>query len=259
MKRAVELRTNWYDDVIPYPMPVCVITSRSHQGKVNVGAYSLVFPWSGLRGKPQVVVLARQNTRTAENIRQTGEFVLNYIPRAFLKDVVAVGRAYPEQVDKVSLTRFTLVPAEKVQVPRVEEAFLSLECVLDQIIYPTPQQSNLIGTVVHTVMEEDLLQMKKKERLRKTDLAIFFGYEEGDYFFCPPAKAIILPARPEMERKKALPPLSWDAGAEEVLKQVPAIFRSNVRRAIEEKLREEGKSQVTAADLHRIRQEMGMD
>lgn len=259
MRQEVQLGTNWYDDVLPYPMPVCVITSRDQKGRVNVGAYSLVFPWSGLERKPQVVVLSRQNTRTANNIRATGEFVLNYIPQDYLRDVVAVGRSYPLEQDKVALTRFTLIPAAKVQVPCIQEAIFHLECVLDQVIYPTPAQSNLIGTIVYAAMEERLLRMKKEKRLQEAGLAVFFGYEEGHYFFCPPKKPRVLPARPELAETASLPPLPWEAEAEEILKQVPALFRGNVRRAIEKRLREEGKTLVTAEDLRRIRRETGME
>ncbi|MBN1485430.1 MAG: flavin reductase [Chloroflexia bacterium] len=256
MKRPIELRTNWYEDVLPYPMPVCVITSQDHDGRPNLGAYSLVFPWSSPRSKPQIVVQCRHTSGTLKNIQKTGEFVLNYVPQAFLKDVLAVGRNHPDEVDKLALTRFTLAPSEKVEVPRLQEAIFCVECILDQIIYPTPHQGNLIATMVHAVMEEDLLEMDKRERLSQADLAIFFGYESGHYFFCPTGEPLSLPIRPDLEAEKDKAPLSWEAEAEALLREVPSLFRKNVRRAIEKQLRQEGKEHVTAEDMRRLRRQM---
>ncbi len=256
MKRTIELGTNWFDDPLPYPLPVCVITSRDRDDRVNAGAYSLVIPWSGSKDKPQVVVIAHQNTRTANNIRATGEFVLNYVPQEYLKDVVAVGWPRPAEVDKVALTRFSLAPAAQVRVPYIQEAVFCLECVLDQILCPTPAQSNFVGNVVHAAMEARLLEMGKKDRLRKAGLAVFLGYEEGQYFFCPLGRPIILAARPEALEKRPSP-LAWEPGAEELLKQVPALFRTEARKTIEKWLREEGKQVITEEDVRRIQRDMG--
>jgi flavin reductase (DIM6/NTAB) family NADH-FMN oxidoreductase RutF len=249
---------NWYDDILLYPMPVCVITSQDAEGRVNAGAYSLVFPWNGTEGHPQIVFLSRSDSRTATNIAQTREFVLNYVPRSLLRDVLVVGRLYPTDVDKLALTHFVLAPSTQVRVPGIQQAVFQLECVLDQVVRPSDVQTNLIGTIVHAMMEGRLADMGKKERLRRADLAVFFGYEEGNYFFCPPGRPVALPARPELAKGQHLPPLDWDPEAEEMLKKVPAIFRGNVRRAIEARVREKGQARVIGQDVKDSQQEAGM-
>jgi len=258
MKKDITLRMNWYDDVLPYPMPVCVITSQDAQGRTNAGAYSLVFPWNGTEGNPQIVFLSRSDSRTVTNIVQTREFVLNYVPRSVLRDVLVVGRPYPADVDKLAMTHFVLAPSNQVRVPGIQQALFQLECVLDQVIRPSDVQTNLIGTVVHAAMEARLVDVGKRERLRRADLAVFFGYEEGDYFFCPPGRPMALPARPELVQSKHLPPLNWDPEAEEMLKKVPAIFRGNVRRAIEARVREKGQSRVTSQDVKDSQRDAGI-
>jgi flavin reductase (DIM6/NTAB) family NADH-FMN oxidoreductase RutF len=257
MKSAVPLQMNWYDDILLYPMPVCVITSQDARGRVNAGAYSLVFPWSGLEERPQIVFLSRADSRTATNVVQTREFVVNYIPRSFLRDVVAVGQITPPEVDKLALTRFSLAPSTRVHVPGIQQAVFLLECTLDQVIHPSDIQTNLIGTIVHAAIEAPLLEMDKGKRLRRADLAVFFGYDDGDYYFCSLGRPQVLPARPELAKTKHLPPLAWDPAAEELLQRVPAIFRANVRRTIESKARARGKERITAEVVKEIQREMG--
>lgn len=139
-KTRVPLQTTWHQDVVPYPMPVCVISSRAADGNLNVASCSSVFPWSVSPEIPQMVVVTRASSHTSTNIRATKEFCLNFMPTSSLKDVVATGRPAESGRQKHELLGLKLEDARDISVPRLADATWVIECTLVETVYPSERQ-----------------------------------------------------------------------------------------------------------------------
>ena len=249
-KQRVALQTTWHQDVVPYPMPVCVISSKDADGRVNVASCSSVFPWCVSPESPQMVVVTRASSQTSTNIRETKEFCLNFMPGSSLEDVVATGRPTDAGHQKHEAIGLELEDAQSISVPRLVDAIWVAECTLAEVVYPTEAQNNLIADIHGLWIDERLPTLPKRRRLQATDTPVYFGCEEGNYFFTRVKRPHVFPA---LVKSRNTPLLEWAEDATEVMERVPALFRSTAKRAIEQTLHAEGKTHVTAADIRRLR------
>ena len=77
--KEVRVLDNFYQTSSFYPMPVILITTYSESGAVNIGPYSLVFPF-GIADKHAMMLITRADSNTSLNIKRTKKAVLNFIP-----------------------------------------------------------------------------------------------------------------------------------------------------------------------------------
>ncbi|MBK9452570.1 MAG: hypothetical protein IPN95_24710 [Bacteroidetes bacterium] len=75
----VPLLDNFYQTSSFFPMPVVLVGTLAEDGQTNLGPYSLCFPHI-ISGKHSMMLIARGNSNTANNIRRTGLATLNFIP-----------------------------------------------------------------------------------------------------------------------------------------------------------------------------------
>ena len=91
---------NFYQTSAFYPMPTVCITTVNPDGSLNVGSYSLVFPYY-IAGKDYYAMLleCRNNSNTCQNILRTGKCALNFIPddRKTFKEAVRLGFPGPSE------------------------------------------------------------------------------------------------------------------------------------------------------------------
>ena len=91
MDKLKELRIvdNFYQTSAFYPMPTVLVATVSENGKTNLGAYSLCFPYY-IAGKDYYAMIleGRNSSNTAQNILRTKKATLNCIPdnRKYFKD-----------------------------------------------------------------------------------------------------------------------------------------------------------------------------
>jgi len=71
---------NFYQTSLFYPMPTICISTVNEDGSLNVGSYSLCFPYY-IAGKERYAMLleCRNNSNTGMNILRTGKCALNFI------------------------------------------------------------------------------------------------------------------------------------------------------------------------------------
>ena len=69
---------NFYQTSSFYPMPVVLIITISESGQVNIGPYSLCFPFF-IAERYSMVLIARGSSNTAQNIKRTGLCAINFI------------------------------------------------------------------------------------------------------------------------------------------------------------------------------------
>ena len=123
-------------------MPVVLIGTIAETGQMNLGPYSLCFPYSVAGGRYQMVFNCRDNSNTGTNLRRTRLCTLNFIPdnRRFMRNCVMLGYPGESTEEKMRNSEFTLLPSQRTQTERisgvvypdvVKEALQIFECSLD--------------------------------------------------------------------------------------------------------------------------------
>ena len=75
------------------------------------------------------------NTKdTLSNVEETGEFVINIVSLPLSNTMYESSKNYPPEADEFAKAGLTPAPCEIVAVPRVEEAGVSMECLLDRVL-----------------------------------------------------------------------------------------------------------------------------
>jgi flavin reductase (DIM6/NTAB) family NADH-FMN oxidoreductase RutF len=92
---------------------------------------------------------------TLSNVEETGEFVVNIVSLSLSNTMFESSRNHPPEADEFEKAGLTPAPCEVVGAPRVEEAGVSIECLLDQIL-PLGTDHLVIGRMVRFHVRDEL-------------------------------------------------------------------------------------------------------
>ena len=120
------------------PRPIAFVSTRSKDGKNNVAPFSY---FNGVCSKPPTIMFAParrgwdgEEKDTLINIRDTEEFVVNIVSESFAEKMVMCATDFDSDVDEFEISGLTPTNSQKIKPPRVEEAKISFECKLNQIV-----------------------------------------------------------------------------------------------------------------------------
>ncbi len=118
------------------PRPIAFVSTIGPEGVPNVAPFSF---FNAVCSSPPTVAVSVSRRQgafkdTARNIRATREFVVNIVDDALAEQMNASSADFPPEVSEFKATGLTPVQGEMVRAPRVEEAPVSLECKLVQIV-----------------------------------------------------------------------------------------------------------------------------
>jgi flavin reductase (DIM6/NTAB) family NADH-FMN oxidoreductase RutF len=102
----------------------------------------------------------RPHKDTLENIRATGEFVVNIVSEEFAEQMNACSAEVPPEIDEFELSGLTPLASDLVRPPRVAESKIHLECRLRQIVVVSEKPgggSLVLGDVLRFHVLESLL------------------------------------------------------------------------------------------------------
>ncbi len=139
------------------PNVLFAITTVKENGQPNVCFHS----WGTFCGDGQAfhAILGglNQQGHTMKNIARTGEFSVNFLSMAYYDSLIATIQKNDDGQDEFLAGGFTKEQAETVSAPRIGEAFLCLECKLDQTLDLSGAGiiSLVIGKVMHIAMQPE--------------------------------------------------------------------------------------------------------
>jgi flavin reductase (DIM6/NTAB) family NADH-FMN oxidoreductase RutF len=115
------------------PRPIAWITSHDHQGRLNAAPFSA---YNYVCTDPPVVAIGVANRPakeivgkdTAQNIRNTREFVINVVNEDVAEAMNFCAIDFPQGVDELKLAGLETEPSVVVSVPRISMAPAALEC-----------------------------------------------------------------------------------------------------------------------------------
>lgn len=164
------------------PRPICLASTIDAQGNVNLSPFSFFNLFST---NPPICIFSparrvRDNTtkHTLENILEVGECVVNIVNYAMVQQTSLSSTEYGKEVNEFDKAGFTMEVSHLVKPPRVAEAPVQLECVVNQVI-PLGNQhgaGNLVLAEIKLIhIKEEILDTEGKIDQQKIDLVARLG------------------------------------------------------------------------------------
>ncbi|WP_339628356.1 flavin reductase family protein [uncultured Maribacter sp.] len=202
------------------PRPICFASTVDKDGNVNLSPFSYFNLFSV---NPPIMIFSpsrrgRDNTtkHTLENVLEIKETVINIVNYDMVEQMSLSSTEYDEGVNEFIKAGFTQVPSDKIKPPRVGEAPVAFECVVDKVIAlgDGPGAGNLVlAKVVQIHVKKAYLDADGNLDTPKLDLVARMGGNwycraNGDALFEIPkpirTKGIGVDSLPEAVRNSAV-------------------------------------------------------
>ena len=146
------------------PRPIGWISSIDLDGRPNLAPFSFFNVVCSnpptLLFCPMIRGMDSSPKDTLNNMRQTGEFVVNIVTEDLLKAMNDTSIEAPSEFNEFEFAGLTLSPSVTVRPPRVLESPIHFECKVNQIldINNAPGGGSIvIGTITHIHAEERVM------------------------------------------------------------------------------------------------------
>lgn len=120
------------------PRPIAWVSTMDEHGNLNLAPFS--FFTIGARNPmtlifcPQVHMETGHKKDTLQNIEKVQEFVVNLTDEQTAEQMNLTATVLPYGQSEFEWAKITPVPSETVRVPRVKEAPVAFECVLQRVV-----------------------------------------------------------------------------------------------------------------------------
>jgi flavin reductase (DIM6/NTAB) family NADH-FMN oxidoreductase RutF len=143
------------------PRPIAWTSTVSRRGVRNLAPFSFFTVAS--RNPPMLCISIGPRPEgdlskdTLSNIEETGEFVVNIVSLSLSNTMHESSKSHPPEADEFEKAGLTPAPCEVVKAPRVEEAGVSMECLLDRVL-PIGSDHLVIGRMVRFHVRDELYE-----------------------------------------------------------------------------------------------------
>ncbi|MEI7959877.1 MAG: flavin reductase family protein [Chitinophagaceae bacterium] len=184
-----ELSTQEIQKYLQYaiaPRPICFASTIDLEGNVNLSPFSFFNLFSI---NPPVCIFSpsrrvRDNTtkHTLENLKLIPECVINIVNYEMVQQMSLTSCDYPKGTNEFVKAGFTELASDLVKPPRVAEAPIQLECIVQEIITlgENAGAGNLVLALIKKIhIKEEVLDANKNIDQAKLDLVARLG---GDWY-----------------------------------------------------------------------------
>ena len=182
------------------PRPICFASTIDAQGNINLSPFSFFNMFST---NPPVCIFSparrvRDNTtkHTLENVLEVKECVINIVDYTMVQQMSLASTEYAKGVNEFEKAGFSMLESHLVKPPRVAEAPVQLECVVNQVI-PLGENNgagNLILAEIKLIhIKEEILDSEGKIDQAKIDLVARLG---GDWYCRVTPESLFKVAKP---------------------------------------------------------------
>ena len=124
------------------PRPICWISTRAPDGRVNLAPYSF---FNAFNSVPPIVGFSSEGCKdSASFARDSGEFVANLASRDLMQAMNLTSAALPRGDSEFVHAGLAMAPCRLVKAPRVAEAHAALEC---KVVGVTPLKDSRGETI----------------------------------------------------------------------------------------------------------------
>ncbi|WP_316736403.1 flavin reductase family protein [Pedobacter aquatilis] len=182
------------------PRPICFASTIDIDGNINLSPFSFFNMFST---KPPICIFSparrvRDNTtkHTLENVLQVKECVINIVNYDMVQQMSLASTEYAKGINEFEKAGFTMLQSDLVKPPRVAEAPVQFECIINQVI-PLGENhgaGNLILAEIKLIhISENILDATGKIDQEKIDLVARLG---GDWYCRVTADNLFKVAKP---------------------------------------------------------------
>ncbi len=182
------------------PRPICFASTIDSAGNVNLSPFSF---FNLMGSNPPICVFSparrvRDNTtkHTLENVLAVKECVINIVNYAMVQQTSLASTEYAKGINEFEKAGFTMLKSELVKPPRVAEAPVQLECVINDVIALGDHNGagNLVVAEIKRIhIKEEILDADGKIDQQKIDLVARLG---GDWYCRVTAENLFKVAKP---------------------------------------------------------------
>ena len=168
------------------PRPICFASTIDLEGNVNLSPFSFFNLFSM---NPPICIFSpsrrvRDNTtkHTLENVKVVPECVINIVNYNMVQQMSLSSCDYPKGTNEFTKAGFTELASEFVKPPRVAEAPIQLECIVQEVITlgENAGAGNLVLALIKKIhIKEEVLDGNKHIDQTKLDLVARLG---GDWY-----------------------------------------------------------------------------
>lgn len=140
------------------PRPIAWVVTQDAQGVTNAAPFSF---FNAISGDPPLVIIGIGGRKpgdakdTGNNIRETGQFVVNMVSDANAQAMNITAIDFPHGVDEIKEAGLTTLPSVKIKVPRIAESPVALECERFMNIDLGSDRTLVIGKVLAVHVQDD--------------------------------------------------------------------------------------------------------
>ena len=247
-KKSVGVKTFWYTDMLVMPKFVTIVTTINKDGIVNAGSYSLGTPYNLVEKNPQILLGMRKASHSCKNVRETEEFVINLPSWELMDDVMKTAIAFPKGENELLHTNLTSIPSKKVKPPSIKECSQHIECRLDTIVELEAGMAFVVGNIVDIVVDEELITVKRDERIRAINPPIYLGDERRKYFYfgtIGEVKMMELKQPAKTKNSRDIATMPWDEEALKLIAKLPGSIVEMVMEMVEDEAKKNGLTKIT--------------
>ncbi|HTY09797.1 MAG TPA: flavin reductase family protein [Bacteroidota bacterium] len=141
------------------PRPIAIVTTMNADGKVNTAPYSF---FNAVTSSPPLLMISAERKNgamkhTAENILRTKEFVVNIVTERLLGSMTAASADIPPEVAELEQGTLPYAPSTSLKTPRIQEAPVSLECILHRHLELGDEPADvIIGEIVRFHVSDEV-------------------------------------------------------------------------------------------------------
>jgi flavin reductase (DIM6/NTAB) family NADH-FMN oxidoreductase RutF len=177
MVKTMELKPFKRESVMP--LPVAFISTVSKEGVRNIAPYGCVMPV--LRPLDLICIATAKRRDTLDNIRETGEFVVNLAGADFADKVIPTAKAIPADQDEFEFAGLEEKPSKKISAPGIKGSYAWMECELFKL-YEEASYILIMGKVVHLEVEDEVYDETGLCNVDKARPLMMMGADDGMHF-----------------------------------------------------------------------------
>ncbi len=164
------------------PRPVAFITTRNKEGLHNAAPFSFFNLFSE---DPALVVLGfshkptGQSKDTINNIRSTGKFVVNMVDKNIIGAMHIASANFPDDVSEIDFAGIDLSPSQHIDVKRITQSPVSLECKVFEIKDLSERRALVLGEVLGIHIDDRIFDPATRRIIPEeySPIARLFGNE----------------------------------------------------------------------------------
>ncbi len=159
-----------------FPLPIAFLSTISADGIRNIAPYGCIMPV--LRPLDLVCLASAHKRDTLNNIRSTGEFVVNLAGTDLADKVIPTARHTPPDADEFLLAGLQEKPSQHIRAPGIAGCYGWMECTLYKE-YEEPDYVLVVGKVLRLEIADEALTRDGVLDVEKAKPLMMVGGNKG--------------------------------------------------------------------------------